>query len=61
MAKIAFEEIFDSSKTALRRHGVKEWIADQVAYALAKSESVENRICEFSIGKFTGRSLLLVA
>ena len=61
MAKIAVEETFDISKTTLMRHGAKEWIADQEADALAKSESVENRICEFSIWKFIGRNLLLIA
>ena len=61
MAKIAVEETFDVSKTALMRDGAKEWIADQEADALAKSESVENRICEFSICKFIGRNLLLIA
>ncbi len=45
MAEIAIKQIFDVSKTALMRHGAQEWIADHVADAVAKSESVGNRIC----------------
>lgn len=45
MAKIAVKQIFEVSKTALMRHGAKEWIANHVADAVAKSESVGNRIC----------------
>ena len=45
MAEIAIKRIFDVSKTALMRHGAKEWIADHVADAVATSESVGNRIC----------------
>ena len=43
--KIAIKEIFNVSKAALMRHGAKEEIADLVADAVAKSESVGNRIC----------------
>ena len=45
MAEIAIKQIFDVSKTALIRHGAQGWIADHVADAVAKSESVGNRIC----------------
>ena len=61
MAKTAVEETFDVSETALMRHDAKEWIADQVADALAKSESVGNRIFGFNKWKVVVRNLSMVA
>ncbi len=43
--KIAIKEIFNVSKAALMRHGAKEEISVHVADAVAKSESLGNRIC----------------
>ena len=43
--KIAIKEIFNVSEVALMRHGAKEEIADHMTDAVAKSESVGNRIC----------------
>ena len=43
--RVAIKEIFSVSKLALVRHGAKKDIADYVADAVAKSESVGYRVC----------------
>ena len=45
MPKISIEEIRNISKTALLNHGALDWISEEVADAVAASESVGNRIC----------------
>ena len=45
MTTISVEKIFATSRSALIRHGAKEWIAAHVADAVSKSEAVGNRIC----------------
>ena len=45
MAKISVANIFRHSKATLVKFGAIDWIADAVAEAIAKSESVGNRIC----------------
>ena len=45
MPKITVKEIYNISKTALSQHGALDWIAGEVAEAVAVSESVGNRIC----------------
>ena len=45
MGCISVKEIFMTSKNALILHGADQWIAEHVADAIAKSESVGNRIC----------------
>ena len=45
MPKISVKEIRNISKTALVQHGALDWISQQVADAVAASESVGNRIC----------------
>ena len=45
MAQISVVNIFSLSKAALLKFGALDWIADAVADAIAKSESVGNRIC----------------
>ena len=45
MPKISVKEICNISKTALVQHGALDWISQQVADAVAASESVGNRIC----------------
>ena len=45
MPNITVEEIFNISKTALSQHGALDWVAEEVAEAVAASESVGNRIC----------------
>ena len=45
MPKISVEEIRNISKTALIEHGALDWISEEVADAVAASESVGNRIC----------------
>ena len=45
MLKISVNEIRNISKTALMQHGALEWISEEVADAVAVSESVGNRIC----------------
>ena len=45
MVKITASEIRKTSKTALVNHGATAWIASHVADAIAKAESVGNRIC----------------
>ena len=45
MAQISVTNIFRHSKAALLRFGAIDWIAEAVAEAIAKSESVGNRIC----------------
>ena len=45
MPKISVKEIRNISKTAMVQHGALDWISQQVADAVAASESVGNRIC----------------
>lgn len=45
MVQIAISEIGETSKIALIKHGASDWIASHVADAVAKAESVGNRIC----------------
>ncbi len=45
MAQISVENIFRQSKATLLKFGALDWIAEAVANAIAKSESVGNRIC----------------
>ena len=45
MPKISVKEIRNISETALVQHGALDWISQQVAAAVAASESVGNRIC----------------
>ncbi len=45
MPKISVKEIRNISKAALMQHGALDWISEEVADAVAVSESVGNRIC----------------
>ena len=45
MPKISIKEIHDIAKTALMQHGALDWISEEVADAVAASESLGNRIC----------------
>ena len=45
MPQISVEEIHNVSKAALIQHGALDWISEDVADAVAASESVGNRIC----------------
>ncbi|SLN29179.1 (2R)-3-sulfolactate dehydrogenase (NADP(+)) [Roseovarius gaetbuli] len=45
MAQVSLDEIEAQTKVALMRHGAAEWVADEVAFAVRKAESVGNRIC----------------
>lgn len=45
MPIVSIETIEQKSLSALKRHGAAEWIAANVADAIAKSEAVGNRIC----------------
>ena len=45
MPKINVKEIRSISKIALMQHGALDWISEEVADAVAVSESVGNRIC----------------
>ena len=45
MVQITISEIAEMSKTALIKHGASDWIGSHVADAVAKAESVGNRIC----------------
>lgn len=45
MIKVDLNEIEETTKTALEQHGAAPWIADEVAKAVRKAESVGNRIC----------------
>ena len=45
MPNISVNEIYNISKTALLEHGAVDWVAGEVAEAVAASESVGNRIC----------------
>jgi len=45
MPNITVKEIYNVSKTALLQHGAWDWVAGEVAEAIAASESVGNRIC----------------
>jgi (2R)-3-sulfolactate dehydrogenase (NADP+) len=45
MPAIALDEIEQTTKAALMRHGAQEWIAAEVARAVRVAESTGNRIC----------------
>ena len=45
MPNVAIEEIRNISKIALFQHGALDWVSEEVADAVAASESVGNRIC----------------
>ena len=45
MPNISVNEIYAVSRTALVQHGALDWVAGEVASAIAASESVGNRIC----------------
>ncbi len=45
MPNISLDEIETTTKAALERHGAQPWIAQEVAVAVRKAESVGNRIC----------------
>ena len=45
MPKTSVKEIRKVAKTALVQHGALDWISEDVADAVAASESVGNRIC----------------
>ena len=45
MPKISINEVHDVAKTALMQHGALDWISEEVADAVAASESLGNRIC----------------
>lgn len=45
MTQIPLDEIEAQSKAALERHGAAPWVADEVARAIRKAESVGNKIC----------------
>lgn len=45
MARVAVEQIAQVTRAALMRHGAAEWIADEVARAVAEAESLGNHIC----------------
>ena len=45
MADVTLNEIEQTTKAALLRHGAAEWVADCVADAVRKAESVGNKIC----------------
>ncbi|MEZ5872769.1 MAG: Ldh family oxidoreductase [Nitratireductor sp.] len=42
---IALDDVFARSTTALRLHGASDWIADEVARAITRSEAQGNVIC----------------
>ncbi|SLN64310.1 (2R)-3-sulfolactate dehydrogenase (NADP(+)) [Roseovarius litorisediminis] len=45
MVQISLNDIEQTTKTALQRHGAAPWVADEVARAVRKAESVGNKIC----------------
>lgn len=45
MPQIALNEIENKSRNALIRHGAADWIAAEVALAVAEAEATGNRIC----------------
>ena len=45
MPRVPLNEIESTTKAALENHGARPWIADEVAKAVRKAESVGNRIC----------------
>ncbi|RFP88842.1 Ldh family oxidoreductase [Rhodobacteraceae bacterium 63075] len=45
MAEKSIDEIRDVTRAALVRHGAADWVAGHVADAVAKAESVGNKIC----------------
>jgi (2R)-3-sulfolactate dehydrogenase (NADP+) len=45
MVAVTLDEIEATTRAALRRHGAAGWVADCVADAVRKAESVGNRIC----------------
>lgn len=45
MMHVDIKEIFTQSRAALTRHGAEDWIAEEVASAIAAAESHGNKIC----------------
>ncbi|MEP4292063.1 MAG: Ldh family oxidoreductase, partial [Rhizobiaceae bacterium] len=45
MPELSLDEIEQTTKAALERHGALTWIAEEVARAVRKAEAVGNRIC----------------
>lgn len=45
MVQISLDKIEQQTKAALQRHGAAPWVADEVARAVRKAESVGNKIC----------------
>ncbi len=45
MVQISLNDIEQTTKAALQRHGAAPWVADEVARAVRKAESVGNKIC----------------
>jgi len=45
MPSISLDDIQSATKAALENHGADSWIAEEVALAVRKAESVGNRIC----------------
>ena len=45
MPEISLDEIEETTKAALERHGAAPWIAAEVAVAVRKAEAVGNKIC----------------
>ena len=45
MVSVKLDEIEETTCAALRRHGASKWVAECVADAVRKAESVGNRIC----------------
>jgi (2R)-3-sulfolactate dehydrogenase (NADP+) len=45
MVSVTLDEIEETTCAALRRHGASKWVAECVADAVRKAESVGNRIC----------------
>jgi len=45
MPSISLDEIESTTKAALEHHGAASWIADEVASAVRKAESIGNKIC----------------
>ena len=45
MPEISLDEIEQTTRTALERHGAQPWVASEVAVAVRKAEAVGNKIC----------------
>lgn len=45
MVDVTLDEIEQTTRAALERHGAAGWVAEEVARAVRKAESVGNRIC----------------